>query len=97
MEEHNKFHLPKQFNEDRYNHVIHAFQGQKNINVVIHVKDFNAQGDGVYTQQNEKQQEEHFPMQSFWSFMQEFLEEDNVPKDSQDVQQVNICINQGLN
>ncbi len=36
-------------------------------------------------------------MQSFWSFMQEFLGEDNVPKDSQDVQQVNICINHGIN
>jgi hypothetical protein len=50
MEKHNKFHLPKQFNEVCYNHVIHAFQGERNINVVIHVKDFNEQGDGVYTQ-----------------------------------------------
>jgi len=64
MEEHNKFHLPKQFN-----HVICAFQWEKNISVVIHVKNFNAQGDGVYTQQNEEQQEEHFPIQSFRSFI----------------------------
>lgn len=35
-------------------------------------------------------------MQSFWSFMQEFLGEDIVLKDSQDVQ-VNICINHGIN
>ncbi len=55
MEEHNKFHLPKQFNEDCYNHVIYAFQGERNISVVIHVKDFNAQRDEVYTQQNEEQ------------------------------------------
>ncbi len=97
MKNHNKFHLPKQFNEDCYNHVICAFQGERSINVVIHVKDFNAQGDGVYTQQNEEQQEKHFPMPSFHSFMQEFLGKDNVLKDSQDVQQVNTCINHGIN
>jgi hypothetical protein len=55
MEEHDKFHLPKQFNEDCYNHVTYAFQGEINISVVIHVTNFNAQIDGVYTQQNEKQ------------------------------------------
>jgi hypothetical protein len=29
--------------------------------------------------------------------MQEFLGEDNVPKDSQDAQQMNTCINHGIN
>ncbi len=65
------------------------FKG-KNINVVIHVRDFNAQGDGIYVKQNEEKEEEHFPMQSPCSFMQKLLGEDNVPNDNQDVQQMNI-------
>ncbi len=77
-------HFLKQFNEECYN-VIQAFQRERNINVAQHVKDLNAQGDGIYVHQN-KEQEEHFPMQSSCSFMQELLGKDNVPKDSQDAQ-----------
>ncbi len=78
----NKFHFLKQFNEKCYK-VIQAFQRERNINVAIHVRDLNAQGDGIYVHQN-KEQEEHFPMQSSCSFMQELLGKDNVLKDSQD-------------
>ncbi len=38
------FHLPKQYNENYYN-AIEAFQGEKGINVPIHVKDLQAEGD----------------------------------------------------
>jgi len=77
-------HFPKQFNEECYN-VIQAFQRERNINIAIHVKDLNAQGDGIYVHQK-KEQEEHFPVQSFCSFMQKLLGKYNVPKDSHDAQ-----------
>jgi hypothetical protein len=48
MEKHNKFNLPKQFNENCYN-VIQTFQREKNINLSIHVRDLNAQRYEVYT------------------------------------------------
>jgi hypothetical protein len=48
MEKHNKFNLPKQFNENCYN-VIQTFQREKNITLLIHVRDLNAQGDELYT------------------------------------------------
>jgi hypothetical protein len=57
LEKCNKFHLPKLFNENYYN-VIEVFQGERNINVVMHVRDLFVEGDGV--QQSEEQQEEHF-------------------------------------
>jgi hypothetical protein len=39
-------HFLKQFNEKCYN-VIQAFQRERNIKVAIHVRDLNAQGDGI--------------------------------------------------
>jgi hypothetical protein len=57
------------------------FKG-KNINVAIHVKNLNAQGNGIYVQQNEEKEEEHFPRQSPCFFMQKLLGEDNVPNDN---------------
>jgi phosphoglycerate-specific signal transduction histidine kinase len=77
-------HFLKQFNEECYN-VIQAFQRERNINIAIHVKDLNAQGNGIYVHQNKKQQE-HFPMQSSCSSMQKLLGKDNVPKNSHDAQ-----------
>lgn len=83
-------HCLKQFNEECYN-VIQTFQRERNINVAIDVRDFNAQGDGKNVHQN-KEQEEHFPMQSSCSFMQELLGKDNVSKDSHDAQSMNTNI-----
>lgn len=57
------------------------FKG-KNINVIIHVRDLNAQGDEIYVQQNEEKEEEHFSMQSPCFFMQKLLGEDNVLNDN---------------
>ncbi len=37
----------KQYNEDCYN-ATEAFQGERRINVPIHVKDLQVEGDGVY-------------------------------------------------
>lgn len=76
MEKCNKFKLPNQFNEDCHD-VIQTFQGERNINFSIHVIAFNAQGNEI-TQQNRKQQEEHFFVQSFCFFIQELLGEDNI-------------------
>ncbi len=61
LEERDRFHLPKQYNEDYYN-VIEAFQGERRINVPIHVRDLQAEGDGVYASQIEEK-EKHFPTQ----------------------------------
>ncbi len=47
LEDWDKFHLPKQFNENCYN-TIKVFQGEKNINDLLHMKDLNALGDGVF-------------------------------------------------
>jgi len=52
LEKCNNFHLPKLFSDNYYN-VIKAFQGERNINVVMHVRDLLVERDGV--QQNEKQ------------------------------------------
>jgi hypothetical protein len=76
MEKHNKSNLPRHFNEDCYN-VLQTFQREKNINLSIHVRDLNAQGDEVYTIK-QKTIRGKFLMQSFCYFMQELLGEDNV-------------------
>jgi hypothetical protein len=52
LEKCNKFHLLKLFNGNYYN-VIEVFQGERNIHVVMHVKDLLAKGYG--TQQSEEQ------------------------------------------
>jgi hypothetical protein len=44
--------LPKLFDDNYYN-VIEVFQGERNIDVVMHARDLFVEKDGV--QQNEKQ------------------------------------------
>jgi hypothetical protein len=48
IEEQDMLHLSRQFHEDYYN-AIEAFQGEKKINVHIHVRDLQEQ-NGVYVQ-----------------------------------------------
>ncbi len=76
MEKHNKFNLPKQFNDDCHD-VIQTFQGEKNINFSIYVVDLNAQGDGIYTTK-QKTTRRPFFVQSFCFLIQKLLGEDNV-------------------
>jgi len=91
LEEWNKLHLPNWYIENYYD-AIKALQGEKRINVPIHVKDLQAEGDGIYASQ--KEEEEHFPTQpTTQSLMQKLLVEDDVLEESQEVPQLNQGIN----
>ncbi len=73
--------------------MIEAFQGERRINVPIHVRDLQAEGDGIYAPQKEKE-EKHFPKQpTTRSLMHEFFIEDDVLEESQEVLQFNQGIN----
>jgi len=73
--------------------VIKALQGERRINVPIHVKDLQVGGDGIYTSQKEEE-EENFPTQpTTQSLMQELLTEDDVLEENQEVPQLNQGIN----
>jgi hypothetical protein len=61
-EEKKRFHLPHQFNK--------AFQGEKVINVPMHVRGMNAKGDVVYKQLAQETQDEN----------EDFQLQDNVQK-----------------
>jgi len=67
MEERDKLHLLKWFNADCHN-VIEVFNGDKNINVPIHLKDLQIESDGIYVQHKWKE-EDHFPTTFNWSLM----------------------------
>jgi hypothetical protein len=47
MEEWDKFHLPKSFNENCYN-AIEIFHGESSINAPIHLKDLQVEANGIY-------------------------------------------------
>ncbi len=47
MDEHDKLHLPRQFDYGFYE-VIYVFQGERNVNKLIHVKDLHVDGDANY-------------------------------------------------
>ncbi len=47
MEEHEKHHLPIQFNKEFYD-CIESVQGKRALNTPFHVNDVCAKGDGVY-------------------------------------------------
>jgi hypothetical protein len=74
-------HLSRQFHEDCYN-AIEAFQGEKKINVHMHVRDLQEQ-NGVYVQPKEELQK-HFILPSNYSFMQDLCRGHVVPKDNQE-------------
>jgi hypothetical protein len=92
FEKWNKLHLRKRYVEDYYN-VIKALQGEKRINVPIHVKDLQAEGDGIYASQREEKEEHFLTQPTTQSLMQELLAEDDVLEESQEVPQLNQGIN----
>jgi len=47
IEEHNKHHLPRQFNK-KICGVIELLQEKRNINIVLHVEDVHVEIDGMY-------------------------------------------------
>ncbi len=46
-EENECYHLPHQYTRQYYE-LIEDFQGEKNVNVPIHTRDVNAEGDDMY-------------------------------------------------
>jgi hypothetical protein len=47
MEECDKYHIQRQFNEEFYN-AIESVQGQQVVNNVLHARNIHAKRDGIY-------------------------------------------------
>lgn len=71
IEKHNCHHFPRQFNREFYD----VIQGERMINTPRHVKDVQAEGDGVYTPPNGHDIKDSFILLQA-SMMQELMGDD---------------------
>jgi hypothetical protein len=63
IEEHNKHHLPRQFNK-KFCGVIESLQEKRNINIVLHVKDVHVEIDGMYVPRQEQDTKDFTTLQT---------------------------------
>lgn len=77
VDECDKFHLPRQFGCEFYE-AIDMFQGKKNVNKPIHVKDLQASGNVNYITSIAKSQEDQELVQPQRTFMHKILGDDYV-------------------
>ncbi len=75
IKECDKHRLPRQFNPI-YSNAIEVFQGERIINVPLHVRDVHVDGDGVFVGPHEEQdQEDGTKNQPHCSFMQDLCDD----------------------